>query len=184
MKKIIICIAIVLIILVITILVIWNNKQNTNSKETDTSKWHNNTKDLKNEQSVIEKGNDIKTINEDEIDMIQIKVNNRLLQVKLENNDTTKSLVERLKNGDISINANEYGGFEKIGNLGFDLPRNDTKITTSAGDIVLYQGNQISLFYNSNSWNYTKIGKVQNISSDELKTILGSGDVTLVLSIH
>ena len=191
-KKIIICIAIVLIIIAITILVIWNNKQNTKSNETDTSKWHNNTEDLKNEQGVIEIENDtnfsiqekdIETINEDEIDMMQIKVNNRLLQVKLENNNATKSLVEKLKNGDISIDASEYGGFEKIGNLGFNLPRNDTNITTSAGDIVLYQGNQISLFYNSNSWNYTRIGKVQNISSDELKSILGSGDVTLVLSI-
>ena len=95
----------------------------------------------------------------------------------------TKSLIERLKNGDISVNANEYGGFEKVGNLGFSLPRNDKSITTSAGDIVLYQGNQISLFYNSNSWSYTKLGRVQNISSRELKDILGSGNVTLVISL-
>jgi hypothetical protein len=67
--------------------------------------------------------------------------------------------------------------------LGFSLPKNDKNITTSAGDIVLYQGNQISLFYNSNSWSYTKLGKVQNISSRELKDILGSGNVTLVISL-
>ena len=115
--------------------------------------------------------------------MIKIKVNSNVLEVKLEDNEATKSLVERLKNGDISVNANEYGGFEKVGNLGFSLPRNDKNITTSAGDIVLYQGNQISLFYNSNSWSYTKLGKVQNISSRELKDILGSGNVTLVISL-
>ena len=117
------------------------------------------------------------------MDMIKIKVNNNVLEVNLEDNEATKSLVERLKNGDISVNTNEYGGFEKVGNLGFSLPRNDKNITTSAGDIVLYQGNQISLFYNSNSWSYTKLGRVQNISSRELKDILGSGNVTLVISL-
>ena len=116
--------------------------------------------------------------------MIKIKVNSNILEVKLEDNEATKSLVERLKNGDISVNANEYGGFEKVGSLGFNLPRNDKSITTSAGDIVLYQGNQISLFYNSNSWSYTKLGRVQNVSGAELKNILGSGDVTLILSIN
>lgn len=121
---------------------------------------------------------------EEEIDMIKIKVNNNVLDVKLEENEATKSLVERLKNGDISVRANEYGGFEKVGELGFSLPRNDTSITTSAGDIVLYQGNQISLFYNSSSWSYTKLGKVKNVSSKELKNILGSGDVILILSLE
>ena len=121
---------------------------------------------------------------EEKIDMIKIKVNNNVLDVKLEENEATKSLVERLKNGDISVRANEYGGFEKVGELGFSLPRNDKNITTSAGDIVLYQGNQISLFYNSNSWSYTKLGKVKNVSSKELKNILGSGDVSLVLSLE
>ena len=121
---------------------------------------------------------------EEIIDMIKIKVNNSILEVKLEDNEATKSLVERLRNGDITVNANEYGGFEKVGNLGFSLPRNDTNINTSAGDIVLYQGNQISLFYNSSSWSYTKLGKVQNVSAKELKNILGSGNVTLVLSLN
>ena len=121
---------------------------------------------------------------EEIIDMIKIKVNNSILEVQLEDNEATKSLVEKLKNGDITVNANEYGGFEKVGNLGFSLPRNDTNINTSAGDIVLYQGNQISLFYNSSSWSYTKLGKVQNVSARELKNILGSGDVKLVLSLN
>ena len=144
--------------------------------ETNSTKKENTTETSIQEQVKEE-------IKEDNIDMIKIKVNSNILEVKLENNEATKSLVERLKNGDISVNANEYGGFEKVGNLGFSLPRNDKNITTSAGDIVLYQGNQISLFYNSNSWSYTKLGKVQNVSGAELKNILGSGDVTLILSI-
>lgn len=71
--------------------------------------------------------------------------------------------------------------FEKVGDLGFSLPQSDEYITTSPGDVVLYNGDEISVFYNSNSWEYTKLGKIQN--SGDLKNILGSGDVTLVLSL-
>ena len=68
-----------------------------------------------------------------------------------------------------------------MGELGFSLPRSDKYITTSLGDIVLYNGDEISLFYNSNSWSYTKLGKVQN--TKDLKSILGTGDATLVFSL-
>jgi len=112
---------------------------------------------------------------------MKIKVNGEVLTVKLENNKATKALVEKLKKGDIKINAKEYGGFEKVGGLGFSLPTSDKYITTSSGDLVLYNGDEISLFYNSNSWDYTKLGKVQN--ANNLKKILGTGDVTLILSL-
>lgn len=194
-KKIIIYIVIGLIIIALIIAIILSNKQNTNSNKLETNQNYSNTENLNattetnsakteniTEASIQEKVTE-KTKKEN-IDMIKIKVNSNVLEVKLEDNEATKSLVERLKNGDIRVDANEYGGFEKVGNLGFSLPRNDKSITTSAGDIVLYQGNQISLFYNSNSWSYTKLGKVQNVSGDELKNILGSGDVTLMLSIE
>ena len=114
---------------------------------------------------------------------VNIKVNNNVLNIGLEDNSATIELKERLKNGDIVVNAHEYGGFEKVGNLGFSLTREDTNITTSAGDIVLYQGNQISLFYNSNSWSYAKLGKILNVSSSELKNILGNGDVTITFTL-
>ena len=212
-KKLIIYIVIGLIILALIIAIILINKQNTNRNELETNQNYSNKENIKSNENIqkniysnqsIEdvnittETNSAKTdnatetsiqeqvkeeIKEENIDMIKIKVNSNVLEVKLEDNEATKSLVERLKNGDISVNANEYGGFEKVGNLGFSLPRNDKNITTSAGDIVLYQGNQISLFYNSNSWSYTKLGRVQNVSGAELKNILGSGDVTLILSI-
>ena len=113
--------------------------------------------------------------------VINLKVNNHVLKVKLEDNSAAKALMNKLKNGDVTIHAEDYGGFEKVGDLGFSLPRSDKYITTSAGDIVLYDGDEISLFYNSNSWSYTKLGKVQNIK--DLKKILGTGDVKLVLSL-
>ena len=75
-----------------------------------------------------------------------------------------------------------YGGFEQVGALVTDLPRNDVQTTTSAGDIVLYSGNQIVMFYGSNSWAYTRLGKVTDTSSDEMAELLGNGDVEITLS--
>ena len=155
-----------------------------NDSETSTEKQVTDSEALKQEQVKDSETSIKRQSKEEKIDMIKIKINNNVLDVKLEDNEATKSLVERLKNGNITIKANEYGGFEKVGDLGFSLPRNDKNITTSAGDIVLYQGNQISLFYNSNSWSYTKLGKVQNVRAKDLKNILGSEDVSLVLSLE
>lgn len=117
------------------------------------------------------------------VENIKIKVNNNVLNVKLENNSSVDALVEKLRDGDITINAHEYGNFEKVGNLGFSLPTNNTQIKTSIGDVMLYQGNQITLFYGSNSWSYTRLGKIIGVSESELKNILGNGDTTLILSI-
>ena len=112
-----------------------------------------------------------------------IKVNGKVLKVKLEDNSATQKLLKKLEKSDITVDAEEYGGFEKVGDLGFSLPRSDKSITTSAGDLVLYDGDEISLFYSSNSWSYTRLGKVVSVTSKELKSILGSGDVTMVLSL-
>lgn len=175
-KKLIICSIIALIILVgISATALIKKPNATTIEITNTEENKMIVNDIVQEQiTEIEKGN---------IDMIKIKVNNNVLEVDLEDNEATKSLVERLKNGDIIINVHEYGGFEKVGNLGFSLPREDTNIKTSAGDIVLYQGNQISIFYNSNSWSYTKLGKIKNVSSNELKNILGNGDTTIIFTL-
>ena len=115
--------------------------------------------------------------------IINLKIWNAVFDVSLEENSATKALIEKLQEWDIVINAREYWWFEKVWNLGFDLPRTDKQITTEPGDIVLYQWNQISLFYESNSWSYTKLWKVQMISKDGLKEILWDWDVTLVFSL-
>ena len=118
------------------------------------------------------------------MDEIIIKVNDRVLNVKLEDNTSAKAFAEKLKSGDITISAHDYGNFEKVGNLGFSLPTNDKNITTEAGDLILYQGNQITLYYDTNNWNFTKLGKVQNVLQNELKEILGSGNVELTFSLN
>ena len=72
---------------------------------------------------------------------------------------------------------------KKVGSLGTSLPRNDEQITTTAGDIILYQGNQITIYYDTNSWNFTRLGKVDGVTQAELKKILGKGDITAVFEI-
>ena len=115
--------------------------------------------------------------------VINLMIWNAVFEVTLEENSATKALTEKLHEWDVIVNAREYWWFEKVGNLWFDLPRADKQITTEPGDLVLYQWNQISLFYESNSWSYTKLWKVQMISKDGLKEILWDWDVTLVFSL-
>ena len=116
-------------------------------------------------------------------DLVKVKINDEVFDVKLENNSATQELVKELKKGNVTVNASEYGGFEKVGDLGFSLPTSDENIGTAPGDIVLYQGDKISLFYGSHSWSYTKLGKIDNVGSNKLKEVLGSGDVTLEFSL-
>ena len=105
------------------------------------------------------------------------------LAATLANNSSAMAFYELLENGPVTIKMTDYGNFEKVGPLGTKLPRNDTQITTQAGDIILYQGNQITIYYDTNSWNFTRLGKVDGVTQAELKKILGKGDVTAVFSV-
>ena len=116
-------------------------------------------------------------------DLVKVKINDEIFDVKLENNSATQEMVKELKKGNVTVTATEYGGFEKVGELGFSLPANDENVETNPGDIVLYQGDKVSLFYGSHSWSYTKLGKIDNVDSNKLKEVLGSGDVTLEFSL-
>ena len=116
-------------------------------------------------------------------DLVKVKINDEVFDVKLENNSATQELIKELKKGNITVNASEYGGFEKVGELGFSLPTNDENVETNPGDIVLYQGDKVSLFYGSHQWSYTKLGKIDNVDPNKLKEVLGSGDVTLEFSL-
>ncbi|WP_037586711.1 cyclophilin-like fold protein [Stenoxybacter acetivorans] len=98
-------------------------------------------------------------------------------------NSSAAALIELLSEKPLTIQMRDYGGFEKVGALGRDLPTNNEQITTTAGDLILYQGNQLCIYYASNSWNFTRIGKIDNVTSDELKKALGHNDVSVTLSV-
>ena len=123
---------------------------------------------------------DSETDNIGEIKM-NIKIGNKTFTATLYDNSATRELVEMMKKSPITIIMNDYGGFEKLGSLGKSLPTDNHQITTSEGDIVLYNSNQIVMFYGSNSWSYTKIGKIDDLSG--WQEALGKGEITVVFSI-
>ncbi len=114
---------------------------------------------------------------------IRVTVGSSSFIVNLEDNETAKALKEILTDEDLIIPASNYGGFEKVCQLGITLPRNDKQITTEAGDVMLYSGNQIVFFYDANSWSYTKIGKVEESSIEELESVLSGSETEVILSI-
>lgn len=93
-----------------------------------------------------------------------------------------QALKELLAGGDITIQMRDYGGFEKVGPLGQSLPTSNSQTTTQSGDIVLYQGNQVVIFYGSNTWSYTRLGRIDNLSGWE--EALGRGDVSVTFSLQ
>ena len=101
----------------------------------------------------------------------------------IEDNSSAVAFYELLQKGDVTVKMHDYGTFEKVGSLPKSLPRNDKQIITTPGDIILYQGNQITIYYDVNNWNFTKLGKVEGKTQEGLKQILGKGDVTAVFSV-
>ena len=113
---------------------------------------------------------------------LKISVNGTELTAILADSTAAKELAEKLKAEPTTVTLNEYGGFEKVGKLPWSLTKTDESIVTEAGDIMLYQGNQMTIFYNSNSWSYTKLGHIDNITGEELAKLFGEGNITVTLS--
>lgn len=116
--------------------------------------------------------------------MIYAHVNGKVLKILAAENSSADAFLDLLKAGDVTVDMHDYGSFEKVGSLGTSLPRNDEQITTEPGDVILYQGDQITIYYDVNSWSFTRLGKVQDLSQAELKEILGDGNVTITFSLR
>lgn len=121
---------------------------------------------------------------EDMTEKLYITIGNQTLPVTLVKNNATEALMAALAANPITYEADDYGGFEKVGALGMSLPTNNQQLTTQAGDVILYSGNQIVLFYGSNSWSYTRLGRIDYESLEQLKSFLkaGQGRVSVTLS--
>ena len=114
---------------------------------------------------------------------MQIKIGNEILTASMEDNSSAQALIEMLKEKSITLELHDYGNFEKVGTLPQSLIRNDEQINVDYGDLILYQGNQFSIYYDKNSWSFTKLGHIDNITQDKLKSVLGDGNVTVELSL-
>ena len=111
---------------------------------------------------------------------MKLYINKEEITVTWADNEAVSALKKKAEEGEITVELSMYGGFEQVGSLGFSLPRNDVQTVTESGDIVLYNGNNIVLFYGSNSWSYTRLGKME-ITSEEAEEYLSHGDVTITI---
>lgn len=118
-------------------------------------------------------------------DMImKITAGDTTFTATLAENSSAEALKELLAEGPLTINMSDYASMEKVGPIGTSLPRNDEQIDTGAGDIILYQGNSLVIYYGTNSWNFTRIGKIQDVTKEELLEAFGDGDVTVTFSLE
>ena len=121
------------------------------------------------------------TVQEGDNDM-QMMIGETPVTVAWEDNASVEALKALAAEG-LAIEMSMYGGFEQVGSIGQSLPRDDRQTTTTSGDIVLYSGNQLVVFYGSNSWAYTRLGHITDQTPAQMKALLGNGDVTITLSI-
>ena len=113
---------------------------------------------------------------------MKMKINDTDVKVSWENNDSVRALSELASQGEVTIEMNAYGGFEQVGPIGTTLPSNDTSIKTHAGDIMLYTSDHMVIFYGSNSWSYTRLGKITDKSASELRELLSGRGITVTIT--
>ena len=118
-------------------------------------------------------------------DKMNVTIDGVTKSVTLVDNAATRQLVAKLQEASISVTLNSSGGFEIWGALGFSLPTSNEQVTAQPGDVVLYNGSNICLFYGSNSWSYTRLGHIDGLSDGELKTFLKAGEshINVILSL-
>ena len=120
-------------------------------------------------------------LEENAIVEMNVQVGDKTFTATLEQNAAVDALVDMMRDAPVVLQMSDYSGFEKVGSLGTSLPASNSQTTTQAGDIVLYSGNQIVIFYGSNSWSYTRLGKIEDLTGWE--DALGRGDVTVTFSV-
>ena len=115
---------------------------------------------------------------------LKIHVNDTTFTATLEENSSAKAFAEFLAQGDMTLDMHDYGSFEKVADLPRSFPRNDKQIDTDAGDIILYQGSSITIYYDKNSWNFTRLARIDNVNKKRLQQILGKGNVKATFSVE
>ncbi|MBD5493620.1 MAG: hypothetical protein HDR12_04360 [Lachnospiraceae bacterium] len=115
---------------------------------------------------------------------MKIQVGDTIFTATLAENSSVDALIELMADGSLTLNMSDYAGMEKGADLGVTLPQNNEQMNTQAGDIILYQGRTFVIYYDTNSWSLTPIGKIDNADAEELREVLGTGDVTVTLFLE
>ena len=119
-----------------------------------------------------------------QVPVLVITTEDKTFYADLEDNSSAEALIEKLSSGEVTIDLHDYGSFEKVGSLPWDLPRNDETITTCPGDVILYQGDQITIYYDENTWDFTRLAKIPDATKDVLLEAFGEGNVSATFSIE
>ncbi len=127
---------------------------------------------------------DEKTQKEESAMKMKLEIKDHVFSAVLEENSSVDALKGLLADGPMTLTMTDYGGMEKGADLGTVLPQNNVQMHTQAGDIILYQGKTFVIYYDTNSWSLTPIGKIENVDVEELRRVLGTGDVTVTVSIE
>ena len=127
---------------------------------------------------------EVQTAEEEAVKALQMKIADTVVEVAWEDNESVEALRKLCEEEPLTIEMSMYGGFEQVGSIGSNLPRNDVETTTSAGDIVLYSGNKMVVFYGSNSWAYTRLGHITDQDEAGMAQLLSNGDVTITVSLE
>lgn len=114
---------------------------------------------------------------------MKMTINGIDVSVEWEDNEAVKALKEAVKDAPLTVHTSAYGGFEQVGSLGMSLPHSDTRITTSPGDVILYSGDQMVVFYGSNTWAYTRLGRITDKTDTQLAGLLSGSGAEIVISL-
>lgn len=112
------------------------------------------------------------------IPVLGVIVGDSVFSINTEDNSSAEAFIDKVNHGNVQIDMHDYGDFEKVGDLPWDLPTNDMEITTVPGDVILYQGNQITIYYDENTWNFTKLGHLNATPEEILEVFGGKDDIT------
>ena len=141
------------------------------------------------EKSADNKGEIDKPENEEAGNMnpvaiVQVVVGDTFFTINLEDNSSAEEFLDKLKKDNLTVKMSDFGGFEKVGDLPWPLTTNDTEITTEPGDLILYQGDKITIYYGENTWNFTKLGRLNAEPEEIVAAFGGEGDVTAEFSVE
>ena len=164
----------------------WLFEQSKTSEKRKEEKTVNST----SYTNIINNANEMNNVNEINIvnevnknnDNLKLLIDDVEVNVEWEDNDSVKAIKEIAKNGGLTITTHQYGGFEQVGEIGQSIVSNNVQMTTEPGDIVLYNDNNIVIFFGNNSWSYTKLGKIKNKNLSELKELLDKNNVIIKIS--
>ena len=156
-----------------------------NAKNNDRLRKHDDP-GMNTENNTIDapSGNTAEPLPVKPVPVLVINAGGKTFYASFEDNSSAKAFIEKLSSEPLSIELHDYGTFEKVGPLPWDLPRNDEQITTVPGDIILYQGDQITIYYDKNTWSFTRLARISDVTKEELLEAFGSGNVTVSFSIE